>query len=211
MYVRHGPPFDERSRERGASSRDIPAHARTRRFAHSVAYDRSGHDSRGALCLKPGSSTTAGRFATVVQGLGCQETSPYRGHEGDGLLALGDRHQSCVPLGPADDRRTRESHRLALGDAAKSVGPIRLMQLPKTDRLGAAPASREHRQATLLITRTPRRYSLATRRGVCGQLRDFAAARGGPARTVGAYSSSCSRPSKTRLLTMSRETSGYPS
>src|SRR6476659_9285683 len=31
---------------------------------------------------------------------------------------------------------------------------------------------------------------------------------GGPVRTVGAYSSSCSRPSKTWLLTISRATSG---
>lgn len=34
---------------------------------------------------------------------------------------------------------------------------------------------------------------------------------GGPARTVGTYSSICSRPSKVRLPTMSRETSGYAS
>ena len=67
---------------------------------------------------------------------------------GDALLALGHRRQSRVPLGLADDRRTSDSHRLAPG---------------------------------------------------------------GPARTVGTYSSSCSRPSKTRLLTRSRETSGYPS
>ena len=34
---------------------------------------------------------------------------------------------------------------------------------------------------------------------------------GGPARTFGAYSRSWSRPSKVRVRTGSRETSGYPS
>ena len=34
---------------------------------------------------------------------------------------------------------------------------------------------------------------------------------GGPARTVGTYSSNCSRPSKVRLAVISSETSGYPS
>jgi tetratricopeptide (TPR) repeat protein len=34
---------------------------------------------------------------------------------------------------------------------------------------------------------------------------------GGPASTLGTYSSNCSRPSKVRLATISRATSGYPS
>jgi len=34
---------------------------------------------------------------------------------------------------------------------------------------------------------------------------------GGPVRTVGTYSSSCSLPSNVRLATISRPTSGYPS
>ena len=46
---------------------------------------------------------------------------------------------------------------------------------------------------------------------VPGQLLDAAVAPGSPARTLGTYSSSCSRPSKTQLDTMSRATSGYPS
>src|ERR671911_3174129 len=46
---------------------------------------------------------------------------------------------------------------------------------------------------------------------VCGHLgysQSDVVAPGGPASTLGTYSSSCSRPSKVRLLTMSRATSG---
>src|SRR5215211_1367087 len=46
---------------------------------------------------------------------------------------------------------------------------------------------------------------------VCGHLgssQSDVAAPGGPASTLGTYSSSCSRPSKVRLLTISRATSG---
>ena len=50
----------------------------------------------------------------------------------------------------------------------------------------------------------------AALRDGCGQASALVVP-GGPASTVGTYSSSCSRPSKVRLATMSRATSGYPS
>ena len=76
------------------------------------------------------------------------------------------------------------------------------------DRAGAAS---DYRQAAALTASLPERRYLIGRANALGSPATGQGVTGGPSSTLGTYSTSWIGPSKVRLFTMSRATSGYPS